>query len=95
MKSAHFSHKTAKPDLSLRAALSENKQIFDKQHQLREELEFKIFRKISGSNEIFQSGGKGQKFLLAKIFGTCLENSCFYVYLKMILSKVDFKTMNF
>ena len=40
-------NQTAKPALLLRAAWSGYKQFFDKQHQLREELEFKIFRKIS------------------------------------------------
>ena len=84
-------NQTAKPALLLRAAWSGYKQFFDKQHQLREELEFKIFRKISVQTKSYSLQEKDKNFCSQKFLGL---NGKIAIFLKMV-SKIDFKTMNF
>ena len=62
-------NQTAKPALLLRAAWSGYKQFFDKQHQLREELEFKIFRKISVQTKSYSLEEKDKNFCSQKFLG--------------------------
>ena len=57
------------PALLLGAAWSGYKQFFDKQHQLREELEFKIFRKISVQTKSYSLEEKDKNFCSQKFLG--------------------------
>ena len=86
-------NQTAKPSSLTESSLVRIQTIFDKQHQLREWFKSKIFRKISGPNEILLSGEKGKIFGRKNFLGLIWKIAMFfYIYLlKMICQKLTHK----